>query len=67
MWCTNCDKAVSFQGIVKEVIRGLASILTVRCSFCDSIEEIHTSKIYRSEQSNRGRHVINAKLAAGLY
>ena len=62
LWCSVCQIYLLINNTVKESIRGLASVLLVRCHQCGKLKEVPTSKI-----SNETYYDVNCKMALGTY
>ncbi|XP_063991234.1 uncharacterized protein LOC135169826 isoform X5 [Diachasmimorpha longicaudata] len=64
--CTSCETILSLNDIVKETIRGLGSILSVRCKHCLYVKTIHTSRLVKhSEGGKQDTFEINYRIATG--
>ena len=62
MFCLVCRQGLCFRDIVKERLRGLACVWTVKCPTCLLEKDVNTSSTYVSNNSGCSRYVVNAKL-----
>ncbi|XP_046387737.1 uncharacterized protein LOC124157226 [Ischnura elegans] len=63
MNCDSCLKPLSFANIEGELRRGLASIWTVRCSFCEQLKKVATSTAVHCAKSSYAQYAVNCKAA----
>ena len=63
--CYSCKTFLHLWEIVKETRQGLSSILHVKCSSCDAMNMVQTSKSHTGAKGKRRAFDVNTKLALG--
>lgn len=66
MWCKPCDRPIPFRNLTNETHHGLASVFSVRCTECNAIVRVHSSKQDENE-SVRSDYHVNSKAAISNY
>ena len=67
LWCPMCQLCLSLKNTVGEEIRGLASVLRVKCLKCNMITDAHTSKSANIAKNVVKMYDVNCKMAVGKY
>ncbi|XP_034244115.1 uncharacterized protein LOC117646905 [Thrips palmi] len=65
LWCKTCNASLTLKNMEKEIHRGLASILHVRCVTCLDLVQVPTSKLIRVPNSSYPLWSVNMKAATG--
>jgi len=65
LWCPTCQVTLSLKDTEREELRGLASVFFVRCSKCNVIHEVCTSKSSNTAQNHK-IYDVNCKMAIGM-
>lgn len=65
LWCKVCKAPLSLRNLEREVHRGLASILRIRCVTCLDLVRVDTSKSVRVPKSKYPLWSVNMKAATG--
>lgn len=66
LWCNACNITLSLRDVENEYQKGLATILTVRCSKCLLLRKVFTSKKVASEENRKSYDLFAVNLKAAL-
>lgn len=67
LYCSFCKEILSLDDTEKEVRKGLASVLTVRCSKCLATTSVPTSKMHEGVLSFYKQFDTNSKAILGMH
>lgn len=65
LFCRTCKICLSLRDVEREVRHGLASLFLVRCTQCNVLTYVPTSKKLLNLVTQKKRYQINTKVAAG--